>query len=100
MIVCKSTAEIARMRQANELVAEVLGDDHLFPTRPTWFAAMNSAIEAAADTARSHGADVSVVDAYLRAQRLTGRTSSSSATGSTDRSPEARPPDPSDRRSA
>lgn len=81
-------------------VAEVLGEDHLFPTRPTWFAAMNCAIEAAAGSVEAQGGDATAVHAYLDRQRLTARGSSSSATGSTGRSPAARPPAPSDRRTA
>ena len=47
-------------------VAAKFGEDHLFPTRPTWFAAMNAAITAARDVADKAGADVSEVDTYLR----------------------------------
>jgi SulP family sulfate permease len=47
-------------------VEDALGADHLFPTRPTWFRAMDTAIEAALEVVGAHPCgDTCPLEAYI-----------------------------------
>jgi SulP family sulfate permease len=62
-------------------VARLLGDDHLFPTRKTWFAAMHDALAQAVAYAEQHdGAEVERLRRCLRRapRGAVGRTSAAS----------------------